>query len=215
MNELLFFLQIIVIAIFSFGALKLGKEALTAWVVIQAMIANLFVLKQINLFGLEVTAGDAFIIGSILGLNFLQERFSQDDATRTTKITFFFLLFFALISQLHLLYIPSPNDMAGPAFSVILQPSPRLFLASTAVFFIVSQIEIQLFALLKRALPTASFALRSVISLAFSQALDTVLFSFAGLYGIVASVLDIIVMSFAIKCLIIFCLSSFTKYVKP
>lgn len=214
MNELLFFTQTFLIIAFAFGAFKLGKAALTAWIAIQALIANLFVLKQISLFGFHVTASDAFAIGSLLGLNFLQEFFDKKEAQKATWICFFFMLFFVLVSQLHLLYSPSPYDTSQVAFRTILSPSPRLLLASMAVFFVVQQIDILFFAFLKNALPHVNFAFRTALALIVSQFLDTVLFSFAGMYGIVASITDVILVSFTIKLIVIFCFTSFMRLAK-
>jgi uncharacterized integral membrane protein (TIGR00697 family) len=214
MNELLFFTQALLIVGFAIGALKLGKEALIAWVAIQALIANLFVLKQITLLGLDVTASDAFAIGSLLGLNFLQEHFSREEANRATWICFFFMVFFALVSQLHLLYQPSPYDTTQSAFLTILSPSLRLLIASMTVFFIVQQIDIRFFTFLKKTLPQASFAVRAAIALVISQFLDTILFSFAGLYGIVTSIVHIIFISFMIKLIVIFFFTSFVRWAK-
>lgn len=214
MNELLFFTQTLIIVGFALGALRLGSAALTAWVAIQALIANLFVLKQITLFGFDVTASDVFAIGSLLGLNFLQEYYSKEEATRATWVCFFFMLFFTLVSQLHMLYLPSVHDTTQSSFVEILSLSPRLFAASMTVFFIVQQIDIRLFAFLKNKLSKTSFAVRSGISLVISQFLDTFLFSYAGLYGIVASVVDIIVLSFLIKLIVIFCFTSFVRLAK-
>lgn len=214
MNEILFLIQILLIVGFALGALKLGKGALIAWVAIQALVANLFVLKQINLLGFDVTASDAFVIGSLLGLNFLQEYYSKDEAQKTTWICFFFMIFFALASQLHLLYEPSAHDGTQGAFLTILSPAPRLFIASLSVFFLVQQFDIRFFAFLKKKLPQASFALRTAISLVFSQFIDTLLFSFAGLYGMVTSLTDIILISFSVKLIVIFCLTPVVKWVK-
>lgn len=214
MNEFIFFLQIVLIVGFVLGALRLGKEALIAWVAIQALIANLFVLKQITLFGLNVTASDAFAIGSLLGLNFLQEYFSREEANQATKICFFFMLFFALVSQLHLIYAPSSHDTTHSAFLTLLTLSPRLLIASMSVFFIVQQVDIRFFSFLKKNLPSVSFAGRTAIALVFSQFLDTFLFSFAGLYGVVISIIDIITMSFLIKMIVIFCFTSCVRWVK-
>jgi uncharacterized integral membrane protein (TIGR00697 family) len=214
MNEILFFTQIIIIIVFALGALKLGKGALTAWVAIQALVANLFVLKQITLFGFDVTASDAYIIGSLLGLNLLQEYFDKEEARKATWICFFFMIFFTIVSQLHLLYIPSSYDTSNPSFSTILSVSPRLMVASMSVFLIVQQFDIRFFAFLKKIIPSVSFAWRSTIALVSSQLIDTILFSFAGLYGIVASVIDIIVISFAVKVAVIFCFSTFIRWAK-
>ncbi len=214
MNELLFFIQTLLIVGFSLAALKLGKAALTAWVAIQALIANLFVLKQITLLGYNVTASDAFAIGSLLGLNFLQEYVDREAARKATWICFFFMLFFVFVSQLHLLYQPSAYDTTQKAFVEILSPSPRLLIASMSVFFVVQQIDINFFAFLKNKFPQMHFAFRAGIALVLSQFLDTVLFSFAGLYGLVASVTDIIIISFAVKLVAIFCFIPFMKWAK-
>ena len=94
MNEALFFIQIFFTLLFVYGALKLGPSALVAWVTVQALIANLFVLKQIHLFGMEVTASDGYAIGSLLGLNVLQEFYGKKEAKQATWICFFFMTFF-------------------------------------------------------------------------------------------------------------------------
>jgi len=214
MNEMLFFIQIFLILSFTLGALKLGQSALVAWVAIQALIANLFVLKQITLFGFEVTASDAFVIGSLLGLNFLQEFYSKEEANRATWICFFSMFFFALISRLHLYYEPSLHDTSQIAFQTILSPSPRIFMASMSVFFIVQQFDMRFFSWLKNRLPNLSFSFRTAMALLISQFLDTFLFSFVGLYGLVASVFDIIVISYLIKLIVVFCFTSIIRLVK-
>lgn len=214
MNEIIFFTQVLIIVVFALGARKLGKGALTAWVAIQALIANLFVLKQITLLGFDVTASDAFAIGSLLGLNFLQEHFGQEEAKQATWVCFFFMFFFALVSQVHLLYQPSDYDTTQSAFLQILSPSFRLFLASMGVFFVVQQIDVRFFAFLKHRFPQWGFALRVSIALVVSQFIDTFLFSFAGLYGIVSSIADIILVSFAVKLVVIFLMTPLLKWAK-
>lgn len=208
MNELLFLIQTIVIVSFALAALKLGRAALTAWVVVQALLANLFVLKQITLIGFTVTASDAFAIGSLLGLNFIQEFYSKEEAQKATWICFFFMLFFVLVSQLHLSYIPSPYDNTQEAFFTLLSPAPRLLLASMGVFFVVQQFDIRFFNFLKSRMPKASFAFRTTIALVISQFLDTLLFSFAGLYGLVDSIVDIILISFILKLFVTACFTT-------
>lgn len=214
MNEGLFFLQILIIVVFALGALKLGKSALTAWVAIQAIIANLFVIKQITLFGLHVTASDPFAIGCLLGLNFLQEYFSREEAQKATWTCFALMLFFVFVSQLHLLYRPSIYDTSQSAFLHLFSATPRLFFSSLATFFIVQQLDIRFFAFLKNWLPRTSFAYRTAIALIVSQFLDTFLFSFVGLYGIVASIFHVILLSFVIKLVVIFCFTPFVRMVK-
>ena len=73
MNELVFFTSILAVSTFSLGVLSLGKEALVAFICLQGLLSNLFVTKQIMLFGLDVTSSDIFAVGTILSLNLLQE----------------------------------------------------------------------------------------------------------------------------------------------
>lgn len=214
MNELIFFLQIAVLLSFTLIFNRLGRESLIAWVAVQALMANLFVIKQITLFGLNVTASDAFAIGSLLGLNLLQEFYTQKDAQKATQVCFFFMLFFAIAAKMHLLYIPSPFDESHAAFTTLLTPAPRLFIASLSVFFLIQQFDIRFFKYLKTRLPNANFAFRSAISLTLSQFLDTLLFSFAGLYGLVESVGEIILFSFAIKMIVISFSAPVLKWIK-
>jgi queuosine precursor transporter len=214
MNEILFLIQILIIVLFALISLKLGKGALIAWVAVQALIANLFVLKQITLFGFDVTASDAFVIGALLGLNFLQEYHSKEDAQKATWICFFFMFFFALVSQVHMHYQPSDYDTTQESFQVILSQSPRLLIASISVFFIVQQFDIRFFGFLKQKFYNLGFAFRAAIALIVSQFLDTVLFSFVGLYGIVECIADIVLVSFAIKLLVIFIFTPIIRWVK-
>lgn len=214
MNLFLFLAQTFLVVGFALAAFRLGSGALTAWIAIQSILANLFVTKQVNLLGFDVTASDAFAIGGIFGLNLLQEHFSKEEAQKATWISFFCMLFFVVASQLHLLYLPSIHDTTQTAFSTILSPAPRLFLASISVFLIVQQSDIRFFVLLKRIFPNRSFAFRTAVSLVFSQLLDTVLFTFAGLYGSVASVTDVILLSFLVKLGVIFCFSPAVRVVK-
>ncbi len=215
MNEILFFFQAICVIGFALIALRFGSAAVTAWVTMQALIANLFVLKQIHLFGFEVTASDTFVIGTLVGLNLLQEYFDQEEAKKATWTCFLFLLFFAIVSQLHLLYVPNQFDTSQSAFETLLTPSPRLFTASILTFFLVQQFDIVFFAFLKRKLPKTSFAVRTTYSLIVSQFLDTVLFSYFGLYGIAAALFDVIMVSFAIKLISIFSFTAFLRRLNP
>ena len=208
MNEIIFLIHILLVVGFGMGALKKGREALMIWVVLQAILANLFVIKQISFLSFEVTCSDVFAVGSLLGLNLLQEYFGKEAAKRATGLCLYCMLFFAAMSSIHLRYHPSIHDTTQSAFSLILSHSPRLFLASLVSFFLTQQIDRRLFKKLKEKLH--SFSPSNLISLLTSQFLDTLFFSFLGLYGLVASLSDILLVSFLIKVFIILCMTPLT-----
>lgn len=208
MNIVIFFLQTFGVIGAGIWAARMGKEALVSLCVLLSVFANFFVLKQTTLLGWNVTCSDAFAIGSIFGLNLLQQAYGQEVAKRTIWISFFGMVFFALMSQIHLLYLPSSYDVSHGHFAALLSVTPRLLVASLVTFFIVQQLDVRLFRML------AKVKFRMTISLLISQALDTVLFSLLGLYGVVEELGSIIVVSYLVKCAVILCTTFSTRMVQ-
>jgi len=203
MNEFIFFLHIFVITGFTLGALRLGQEALVALLCVQSLLSNLFVIKQITLFGLDVTSTDVFAVGGIIGLNLLQEYFGKSIAIKAITINFFVLIFYLMMTQFHLWYQPNVFDIMHHHFTPILTPMLRITIASLTVYAVVQMVDTYLYRFLKNRFAGKYLLMRSVISLTCTQFLDTVLFSFAGLYGIVESMTHIIIVSFIIKMIVI------------
>jgi queuosine precursor transporter len=205
MNEILFFVHAFLVAGASLFALRFGKSGLMALIGLESVLANIFVVKQVMLFGLHVTCSDVFIVGSLLSLNLLQEFYDREAAQKAVKISFFLMFFFMIMTKVHLLYAPSWHDHSQSAFVDIFSLTPRLVLASVIVYFFAQQLDLRLFGFLKSRFGEWPLALRTGISLVVSQTLDTALFSFLGLYGEVASIMDIMIMSLFIKALVIGC----------
>jgi hypothetical protein len=203
MNEYIFFIHIVTILLFTALSLRLGITAMGTWICVQALCANIFVLKQVELFGFQVTCSDVFAIGSILGLNIIQEYYGSNEAQKIIRHCFYFLLFFAVISQIHISYTPSFYDTTQKAYETVFSCTPRLLFASLLTFFVTQRVDLYLFKKVKAYLPTYGFALRTFFSLILSQLLDTVLFTFIGLYGALHSLFDMIFLSFLIKAFII------------
>ncbi len=214
MNEILFFTHILVVIGFLFLALKSGKEALFAFIVLMAIFANLLVLKQIEFFSFTITCSDVFAVGALLGLNLLQEYFGKEEAKKALKISFMALLFFLVMANIHLFYTPSEYDQSQSSYEKIFSPAFRIVCSSFLVFITVQKLDILFFGFLKRVFQGRSLAGRLFISLSLSQLFDTVLFSFLGLYGIVQSLFDIILISFLVKMAIIFLSSPLTSLSK-
>lgn len=213
-NEVFFLIHIFIVLGFVFGALRLGKGSLAALISLQVVLANFFVVKQMDLLGFSVTCSDVFAIGAILGLNLLQEHYGPKEAMQAVRTSFFTLLFFVAMSQMQLLYQPIHGDDIHEAFGAILSTTPRIAFASMTVFYVVQRLDVPLFGWLKNRLNGRYLPFRIGISLVLSQLLDTVLFSFLGLYGLVVSLFDVIAISFFIKCLIIGFSSPITAFSK-
>jgi uncharacterized integral membrane protein (TIGR00697 family) len=219
MNEALFFTHVLLVLGFILVAYRMGSSALIALVVLLGVLANVFVVKQMNLFYWTVTCSDVFAIGGILGLNLLQESWGPEKASKAIRVSLLCLIFFAAMAQVHLLYLPSVADKTQDAFLAIFSSSPRIVFSSIAVYYLVQKIDVRIFGFLKTLFAQKFLPFRLTLSLLFSQLLDTILFSFLGLYGLVESIFDVIVMSYLVKCIIIASSSTFVaaarRWVRP
>jgi|JI10StandDraft_1071094.scaffolds.fasta_scaffold15967_3 uncharacterized integral membrane protein (TIGR00697 family) len=211
MNELTFFLHIIALMSFVLITLRMGKEALTAALVVQIILANLFVTKQMVLFGFNITCSEVYTIGGIFTMNLLQSYYGKKTAHRALLILFFLLFFVLVMGQFHLRYLPSQYDVMHRPFTMILGSTPRIIMTSFCCTLATQKLDIELFGLFKKKLPFfLAFGCGSMIS----QFLDTVGFSFIALYGVVHSMRDIIFMSYIVKLVVILSVIPFTFLVK-
>lgn len=210
-NELIFLLHSIIISISALVFFALGPNALVTFICVQCLLANLFVLKQTTLFGFNATCSDAFTIGATLGLNLLQEYWGKAITQRAIFINMATLIFYTIVSQIHLAYIPSVFDVTQSAYLTLLSSTPRIIIASITVYYISQTVDYYLYGFLKTWWHRRFLVLRTYTSTAISQAVDTALFSFLGLYGIVDNIGEIIVVSYAIKLVAIVISSPFIE----
>jgi queuosine precursor transporter len=204
MNSIVLCLHITTICGLTLLALRCGIEIMIAWLCLLAIAMNLFVLKQITLFGLNVTPSDALTVGYLLGLNLIQEFFGRTVARKCVWVTLFISCGFVLLSQIHLLYIPNQFDLKHSHFVSLFYPMPRLFFASLFSFLIVQFFDLAFFGFLRKKTEGKYLVARTTVALLLSQTFDTLLFSYLGLYGLVASVPHIIYLSLAVKGVVIF-----------
>lgn len=209
-NEILFLIHSCACAISALGALWLGPSALVGLVCMFGIIANIFVSKQITLFGFETIATDAFIVGSIFCLNMLQEHFGRAWALKAIAANFYVTVVYLIFSLLHVAYTPNAFDTMDGNFVAILNPMPRIIISSVIVYLISQYLDAVLFGYLKRVFKGKYLPLRNVLSMATSQLVDTVLFSYAALYGSVYSVVSIVIVSYSIKMIVIALTAPFT-----
>jgi queuosine precursor transporter len=220
-NEALFFLQVLIIALGLVGGLMLGRGALESLVALFAAMMNLFVLKEVELFGLTVTPTDAFTIGVVFGLNLIHELYGYAAAKRAIWVGFYTTILMMVFSQIHLAFTPAPCDMCGPSYAVILVSLPRLVTASLITYLIVMFLDTWWYRYLKsKTWPIIGgsgphkkhhlhLIFRNLVAVAPTQFLDTLLFSLMGLSGIVHHISHVILVSYSIKLIAILLVTPF------
>lgn len=189
------------------GALALGKEAVVAVISFLLVLANIFVVKQITLFGFQVTASDVYVIGAVLGFNLLQEFFGKEIAKRTIFIGFFVSILLALFARMHVMLSPNEYDVTQKSFSLILGFLPRIILGSLMAHLGAQFLRLWLYSFFKKMFKNRLLVTRNILVMTIEQAADTMIFGFVGLYGVVHALTDVFVMSFAVKVITIFCSS--------
>ncbi|EPP35280.1 putative integral membrane family protein [Chlamydia ibidis] len=202
-NELIFVSQaIIVISLGLVSAIR-GIGWLTGWLGLLTVVMNVFVLKQIHLFNFEVTSGDVYMIGMLTCLNYAREIYGKKLVNDAIMGSWFINLGFLLLTYLHLALSPSFNDCTQVHFLSLFSPTLRLVLASLVTIALVQLIDLAFFVYLKKFFKNRAFGVRSAISMIVSQVIDTLLFSFLGLYGIASCLSDVIIFSLITKIAII------------
>lgn len=88
---------------------------------------------------------------------------------------------------------------------------PRIVIASFSVYLFVQMLDYYLYGLLKKIYNEKHLVLRNYFSIALCQLIDTVLFSFLGLYGLVENVWHIIFISYTIKLMSIIIATPFVS----
>ena len=218
MNNLIFILHTIIIALTTITATKLGRQFAVSTIVIYGILANLFVLKQISLFGLEVTSSDVFVVGISLGLNLLQEKYNKETAQATIWMSFWGLLVYTVLSQFQIWYTPNSLDCTNQHFVALFAIAPRLTAASLISYLISQTIDVNLYSYLKNKLTNKLYFIRNYASIAVSQLADTIIFSILGLYGLGYNLVHIIIFSYLIKLiaitLAIIVTTSLRKFIK-
>ncbi|HSW75657.1 MAG TPA: queuosine precursor transporter [Candidatus Saccharimonadales bacterium] len=213
-NELIFALHVGTISLSTLLFCRLGKEALIAYVSLLFVIANIFVIKQINLFGWSVTSADAFIVGISFSINVLQEFWGQAYARKAIWISFACSLFYLITTLFILGYTPSAADDSHAHFANIMTFTMRIISASFTSYLITQFTDMHIYGYIKKQTHGKYFVVRNYFALLSSQLLDTVLFSYLGLYGIVENISHIITMSYSIKIIAIFMTTPFLMIAK-
>lgn len=177
MNELIFFISIAISYCFVLLFYKiLGKVGLFIWVAIVAVIANIEVIKCVDIFGMPVTLGNALYCSISLATDILNEKYGGKEARRSAWIGFLSLITLVVLSQISLLFIPNNFDFASDALKTIFTTTPRLCLASLSCFLLSNILDTYVFGWLKK--NNRFLWIRVNISTLFSQILDSFLFFF-------------------------------------
>lgn len=145
-NELL----LIGSVVFIFGATLLayrlfGKNGLFCISAIATILANIEAIILINAFGMEQTLGNVLFAATFLVTDILSECEGKKEANKAVYLGVFSSIFFLLLSQSWAKYIPSQNDLVHDSVCTVFANTPRLIIASLAVYAISQLFDVWLY----------------------------------------------------------------------
>lgn len=153
-----------------------GISGLFAFVPIAIIVANIQVLKLVDVFGLTTALGNAAYSSTFLVSDVLAENYGKKEAKRAVMLGFFSLAFFTFIMYLTTFFIPNVEDFSDPHLKALFSLVPRMAFSGLVTYCVSQVFDIYLYLKIKKWLPRFLFV-RNLSSI-ISQFLDTCLFSF-------------------------------------
>lgn len=184
MNNILLVVSIIgVFSIMLIVKKVLGKEGLIGWIGIASILANLVLLKSVNILGLGATLGNVLFASNFLATDMLTESYGYKEAKKGVRFGIFSVLFFMLVTQISILYIPNSEDFAQESFKLLFGFIPRISIASVSMFAISNYVDIRLYEYLRVKSNGKKMWLRNNLCTIISNGGENFLFYLIAFYG--------------------------------
>lgn len=168
-----------------------GKKGMYAWVGVATVLANIQVVKTIEMPpGIVMTLGNTMYVTLYMASDLLNEKYGRKEARTAVWFGFFTLMITTVIMQMAILFQPF-DDGSGvqapqTAMETIFGMMPRLALGSLTAYFISQLLDVRLYAWIRRYFShSRQLWIRSNGSTMISSLVDTLIFctiAFAGIY---------------------------------
>lgn len=208
MNEALFFIEIILTFGCVVAAKKIfGKAGLIAWIAIAMILANLTVVKTIDLFGIEATLGNIMFASTFLAGDMLNENYGRQAAHKGILIGLAGVLVFMVCTQISLLYTPSTSDISQEAMVLLFTLNLRTSIASVAMCVLANWLNVSLYAKTRELTNGKYLWLRNNVTTITCNCIENFLFvllAFGGIYSM-EQILAIALSTCAIEIFLALC----------
>ncbi|MYL19370.1 queuosine precursor transporter [Halobacillus litoralis] len=185
-NEIIWLIFALINFILLLGVYRIfGRTGLFVWIGMATVVANIQVVKTIEIFGLQATLGNIVYGTAFLATDILNEKYGKKEAGKAVWLGFSSLLAMTIIMQGALLFTPGSNDIAQPALETLFGIVPRVAAGSLAAYLVSQYFDVWLYAGLKKKFADDKYLwIRNNGSTMISQLLDTAVFCFIAFYGV-------------------------------
>ena len=179
-----------------------GKQGLIAWVAIGTIIANIQVIKTVDIFGISATLGNVMFASIDLATDILNDIYGRKVAKRAVWLGFSSTLVMIIVMQMSLHFIPAPEDISQKALSTIFDLVPRIALGSIIAYIIGQHVDVFIFSMIKKVFQSdKTFIIRAYGSTVLSSIIDTALFVTIAFIGTLPAsvVFEIFITTYVLK----------------
>ena len=151
MNEMVLFVEVVLM----FSAILIlkkffGKTGLYVWIGLASVLANIQVIKSIELFGLSATVGNVMFASVFLATDLLSECYGKEAAKKGVYMGVTSIIIFIVCTQLTLWYRPCDFDISQEAMSTLFSLSPRVCAASLLMYILANVLDVVLYDKLRK-----------------------------------------------------------------
>ena len=139
-GSLIFIFGMVLVAYRFFG--KTGLFCISA---IATVLANIEVVILVNAFGMEQTLGNVLFASTFLVTDILSECEGKKEANKAVWLGVLSSIFFLVLSQSWIYYIPSENDFVHGSVKEVFANTPRMIIASLVVYAISQLFDVWLY----------------------------------------------------------------------
>ena len=207
-NEILWFGLLIFSLLMVIAAYRLfGKTGLYVWTATAVILANIQVMKTVEVFGLVTAMGNVVYSSLFLVTDIINENHSKKDAQKAVWIGFFVLISMTVLMQITLQFIPDESDILSDHISAIFSFMPRIAFASLTAYLISQLHDVWFFAALKKKFGSRRLWFRNNASTIISQLIDNVVFTLIAFTGVFSwsVILQIFFTSLILKVVVAVC----------
>lgn len=169
----------------------LGKEGLIGWIGVASILANLFLVKSVDLLGIEATLGNVLFASNFLATDMLTENYGYKEAKKGVKFGIFAVLFFMIATQYALKFLPNSQDIAQSSFELLFGFVPRISIASMSLFAVSNFVDIKMYEWFRKKTDGKLMWLRNNVCTIISNGCENFLFYFIAFGGIMSNSLII------------------------
>jgi len=207
-NEILWIDLLLLSFLIVIFAYKLfGITGLYVWTAVGVILANIQVMKTIQIFGLVTAMGNVIYSSLFLVTDIINENHTKKDAQKAVWIGFFVLIATTIIMQISIQFIPDKTDFLSEHITAIFSVLPRIAFASLIAYLISQSHDVWFYAKLKKRHKKRFLWLRNNLSTVTSQLLDNTIFTLIAFVGVFSwdVIGQIFITSYILKVIVAAC----------